>query len=145
MPKRIPRLDREFAAKALLAIGVVRAGEAVRAAREPIGAREWTISRLEALYELAYLRVFAAWEAHLEAVFCRSLCGYASSAGQERLVGGRAYYPSLAAAEAAMLGGRRYLLWHSPHDGIQRGQRFIQSGAPGCPYLSGEVTPSVVG
>src|SRR5712671_6391858 len=99
MPHQMPSLNLRLAASAQVAIGVARAGENVRAAREPVGRREWTISRLEALYELAYLRAFAAWETCQEDIFCRSLCGFASSAGQEVLHSG-AFCRSLAAAEA---------------------------------------------
>src|SRR5581483_10968895 len=110
MPRPMPRFDLRLAAGAHLAAGVVHAGEIVRLAREPVGLREWTINRLEALYELAYLRVFAAWETCQEDVFCRTLCGYVSTAGQEVLVAG-AFHPNLAAAEAAMLGGQPFKLW----------------------------------
>jgi hypothetical protein len=94
--------------------------------------KAWSTVRLEALYELAYLRVFAAWEMCLEALFYRSLCGYASAAGQEVLVAGR-YYPSVAAAESAVLGTRSYVLWHNPQHVIDRCQTFFRSGVPGCP------------
>lgn len=91
-------------------------------------------SLLEALYELAYLRSFAAWEMCLEAVFYRSLCGYASAAGQETLVRGP-YYSTLSSAEAAILRpGHTYALWHNPHHVIARCHGFIRSGA-GCPSL----------
>lgn len=89
--------------------------------------REWSILRLEALYELAYLRSFAAWEMYQEAVFLRSVCGYASAAGQETPVSGT-YFPSLAAAEAAVLAGNTYMLWHSPQKVINRCKKFIGPG-----------------
>jgi hypothetical protein len=99
----MPRFDRELFAQAQSAIAIVRAGELARTSGGPVVRKEWSINRLEALYELAYLRTFAAWEVYLEGVFYRSLCGYASAAGQETLVTG-SYYPSVAAAQAAVLG-----------------------------------------
>src|SRR5690349_6946789 len=71
----------------------------------------------------------------LEAVFYRSLCGYASVLGQETLVTG-GYYPTLAAAEAAVLKpGYSYTLWHNPQHVIDRCRKFIKSGSPGCPSI----------
>jgi hypothetical protein len=131
MPRRMPRFDLELQAQSQLAIAIVRAGEIARASGERNVRDEWSAVRIEALYELAYLRVFSAWETFLESVFYRSLCGYASSAGQETLVAG-AYYASIAAAEAAVLGGQAYTLWHDPNKVIRRCQRFIRTGAPGC-------------
>lgn len=133
----MPRFDLHFSAQAQVALEIVRAGEIVRAAR----VKEWTIKRLESLYELAYLRSFVACETCLEAVFYRSLCGYASSAGQETLIGIGGYYPTLAHAEAAVLGGSQYALWHNPWSVIRRCKRFIRSGVAGCPGLE-ELTVS---
>ena len=135
MPRRMPRFDRQLAHQAQLAIGLVRAGEASRINGGHAGRTDWTIARLEALHEFAYLRVFAAWETCLEAIFFRSLCGYASGAGQETLLTGP-HFPSLAAAETAALAaegpGFQFLLWHSPWKVITRCRRFIQSGLPHC-------------
>ncbi len=130
MPRRMPRFDRALFHEAQSALGIVKAGEMAHLSGGSIQ-REWSLSRLEALHELAYLRVFAAWETCLESVFYRSLCGYASTAGQEMLVSGR-YYPNLAAAEAAVLGGNAYALWHSPQKVIDRCSRFIAPGSPRC-------------
>jgi hypothetical protein len=136
----MPRFDLTLSAQAQLAVAIARAGETVRAAGEPVGRREWTITRLEALYELAFLRVFGAWEKCLECLLYRSLCGYASSAGQETLHPGmghgpaNAYYPSWAHAEARVLGGGSFVLWHDASKVIARCRKFIRSGA-GCPAL----------
>ena len=128
----MPRFDRVLSDQAQSALGIVRAGEIARVSGSPTVRKEWGLIRLEALYELAYLRVFAAWEMCVEAVFFRSLCGYASAAGPEKLVRG-SYYPNLAAAEAAVLGGQSYKLWYNPQKVIDRCKRFIASGLPGCP------------
>jgi hypothetical protein len=134
MPRRMPRFDKLLANHAQLAIAIVKAGEMAHVCGTAVIRKEWSTARLEALYELAFLRVFAAWEMCLEAVFYRSLCGFASTAGQETLISGR-YYPTLAAAESAVLGGRSYVLWHNPQHVIDRCRRFFRSGAPGCPSV----------
>jgi hypothetical protein len=131
MARRMPRFDNALLDNALTAVSIVGAGELSRLSGGPSIRREWSTTRLEALYELAYLRVFAAWESYLEAIFYRSLCGYASAAGQEQLIRG-AYFSSLAAAEADVLGGNAFALWHKPQRVIDRCKKYIRSGA-GCP------------
>jgi len=135
----MPRFDHVLSGHAQSAVSIVRAGEIAHASGGPPIRKEWSVSKLEALNELAYLRVFSAWEVCLEAVFYRSLCGYVSAAGQETLVSG-SYFPTLAAAESAVLGGRAYRLWHNPQTIIDRCQAFIRRG-PGCPAIQ-EVTIS---
>jgi hypothetical protein len=136
----MPRFDRALSNQAQSALGIVRAGEIAHISGGVAIRREWSAIRLEALYELAYLRVFAAWEVCLEAVFYRSLCGYASAAGQETLARG-SYYQNLAAAESAVLSGQSYVLWHNPQKVIDRCRKFITSGLPGCPSIQ-EITIS---
>src|SRR5207302_1182411 len=111
--------DQALLAQARSAIGVVRAGEITRSQGNAIAKSEWSITRVEALYELAYLRLFSAWEMCLEAILYRSLCGYASKAGQETLISGT-YFPSIATAEAAVLAGQSFMLWHNPGKVLQK-------------------------
>jgi hypothetical protein len=133
----MPRFDLALSGQAQLATGIVSAGEISRLSSVTTIRKEWSATRLEALYELAYLRLFAAWETYLEAIFYRSLCGFTSSAGQEQLIRG-AYFSSIAAAEADVLGGNAYALWHNPQRVIDRCKRYIKSGV-GCPCVQ-EVT-----
>src|SRR5580658_4258475 len=124
MATPMPRFDSALFSTATTAVSIVGAGELSRLSGGPTIRKEWRTARLEALYELAYLRVFAAWESYLEAIFYRSLCGYASAAGQEQLIRG-AYFPSLAAAEADVLGAHTYALWHKPQKVIDRCKKYI--------------------
>ncbi len=142
MPKRIPRLDLRLSAEAQSALEIVRSGEVSHRSGEPSVRQQWTISKLESLHELAYLRVFLAWEKFLEDVFYRSMCGYASRAGSETLVT-PGYFASLASAEIAILTAldRDYVLWHNPDGVIARCNRFI-SNAPGCPCRQATVISS---
>lgn len=129
----MPRFDTRLSREAAEAVSIALAGEIAHTSGSPVIRKEWSITRLEALYELAYLKTFSAWETCLESIFYRSLCGYASSAGQEVMLSGR-YYPNLTAAETAVLAGRSYLLWHDPKKVITRCRSFISS-ASGCPCL----------
>lgn len=118
----MPRFDLRLSEQSQAAMGIVRAGE-ISSASGPLRVRrEWTTARLEALYEYAFLRVFATWEMCLEGVFYRSLCGFASAAGQESIVGGRSYFRTVAAAEQ-WVSGRPFLLWHDPQKVIDRCQK----------------------
>lgn len=137
----MPRFDLTLSGQTQAALAIAKAGELARFYGTTRVRKEWRMGRLEALYELAYLRAFAAWEICLEAVFYRSLCGYASSAGQETLVSGN-YYPNLATAEAAVLGKNSYYLWHNPQRVIKRCKGYIKSGIPGCPALQETILAS---
>jgi hypothetical protein len=127
MPRQMPRFDNVLAAQLRLAEGIVSAGETMRRDGGVMGQKEWTIARLEALHELAFLRVFLCWESCLESVFYRSLCGFSSKVGQEVLLSG-SHFRTLASAEASVLNGRRYLLWHNPGDVVKRCKKYICSG-----------------
>ena len=134
MPRRMPRFDIGLLNQAASAVSIAVAGEIAHASGTPPIRREWSTSRLEALYELAYMRTFAAWEYCLESIFFRSLCGYSSAAGQELIaVNGGVYFRTIATAEAAVLGPRRsFLLWGTPNVVITRCQQHFRSGV-GCP------------
>jgi hypothetical protein len=85
---------------------------------------------IELAYELAFLRVFLAWEVFLEDVFLRLLCGYARSGGAlEPLAAGQNYRRTLADAEIAVLQGRAYKLWHNPTDVVDRAKIFFTGSA----------------
>ncbi len=129
MPRRMPRFDRALLNDAQTAVAIAGAGEVAHLSGGPSVRKQWRITRLEALYELAYLRVFAAWETYLEAIFIRSLCGYTSAAGQEQLLGG-SHFRTLAAAQAAVLGTHSYLLWHNPQKVIDRCRAYFRPGGP---------------
>lgn len=134
----MPALGAEFrqrasSALALAEIGEVARYEAPRGSRTRLGLHP---ARLESLYEMAFLRVFVGWEAHLEQAFLRYLCGYTSSHGAAQLAPGRAYEPSLAAAERTVLGTSSYVLWHSPARVAARSQRYFASSPVEAVVLS---------
>ena len=117
-----------------MATEIVQAGEIAQAK----GVDEWTAKRIEFLYELAYLRVFVAWESLLEDIFLRTLCGYASrAAGREPLICGR-HHQTLMAAETALLAGQRYVLWENSWKIINRCTGHIGTAAsPGNQRVPG--------
>jgi hypothetical protein len=91
--------------------------------------RNLTIWKVYSVYELSYIKLFYLWEDFLESVFLRYMCGYVSTSYAPILLPGNSFSGSLAAAEAALLAGRQYLLWHNCAKVIQRSQRCFV----GCP------------
>lgn len=87
-----------------------------------------TPARLESLYEMAYLRMFVSWEAYLEQVFLRYLCGYSSRYGTAPLNSGISYFSTLANAENALYGNSAFLLWHNPSTVADRSRQFFRLG-----------------
>lgn len=126
----MPRLDLSFSGEADRALGLPRAAELIRVTAGPgsVASRELYPARLESIYELSYLKVFVRWEDFLEASFLRYMCGCLSSQGQATMVGGVPYYPSLVSAQAALLGGQQYLLWHGPQVVLARVRRHVVNG-----------------
>lgn len=130
MPRPLPALADDFEREIAQAIDLTSRIEAAQLALHGLGALrgEIGLTGLEQSYELAYLRTFLAWEVFLESTFYRLLCGYTSLGVQEIRVGGAAYTRTFADAEAAVLGGRGYVLWHNPDHVIARADRFFQPG-----------------
>ena len=112
------------------ALALARAGDMVAAS--PIGSqirREWHVSRVELLYEFAYLRMFIEWEMFLEQTFLRYLCGYVSVHGTVTPSSG-VFCTTLRTAQVAMHQGRPFVLWHDPNAVINRARTLLT----GCPH-----------
>lgn len=116
MSRQMPGLQAEFHRQVADAMKLAEIGEIARAEATAASQtrRELHYRRIELLYELAFLRMFVAWEAFLEQVFLRYLCGYTSKHGGATPRPGQAFSPTLAATAVAVLGGKNYLLWHNP-------------------------------
>jgi hypothetical protein len=127
MPRQMPPLASKFADRAKAASGIAEAGEVIRsgARRGSTIYRELRLSRLEALHEMAYLRIFVAWEVFLEATFLRTQCGYESPLYSPVFVVGRSREPTLSAAQIALYGSQQYLLWHNPNSTVARARLWF--------------------
>jgi hypothetical protein len=129
----MPPLAAEFARRVSESLAVAQAGDLAAAA--PLGSeirREWHVSRAELLYELAYLRIFIGWELFLEQTFLRYLCGYVSFTGIIYTSVTGAFCATLQDAEASVLRGQQFVLWHNPRAVIDRSRRFLAQ----CPHES---------
>lgn len=85
--------------------------------------------QMEALYEAAFLRIFAAWEVFQEDATVRLMAGAASPTYQPKAQPGYSLHRSLKAARSALYGNSPFLLWHNPPKSIQRISKFLD-GAP---------------
>lgn len=90
--------------------------------------KEITTNKARFAYELAYLKIFAAWEHFLEETFIRYLCAHAHSGGPETIKPPHSYCGTIAAAEVMVLGGQLYKLWHNPSHVIARSQTYFING-----------------
>jgi len=84
--------------------------------------------RIEAAYEMAFLRVFIAWEDVLERSFIRYLSGCANSQGRQIPAQGVQFAKNISDAEAQLYGKNDYLLWHKTSRVISRSKQFFQLG-----------------
>ena len=130
MARQMPPLGTRFAEAAANAAAIAQAGEVARAAAQPGTEpfRDLSPARLEALYEMAYLRTFIAWEDFLEQTFLRFLCGYETATYAPQLIRAEGPYGTLAGAQTALYSGADYLLWHNPDKAIMRCRRWFVDG-----------------
>ena len=124
----MPSLLAEFEQRVSTVLQLAEIGEVIRARADEgsYARRALYPARLEALYEMAFLRIFANWESFLEGSFIRYLCGYAGSSGPLNLI--NPPYRTLLHAETAVLGGQDYVSWSKPASVVRRSQRFIRLG-----------------
>jgi hypothetical protein len=123
----MPRLAAAFAAACDTACRLAAAGEQVRVLGGTIARQHVTIARLEYLYEIAYLRIFIAWEDFLEESFLRYMCGFRNSTGPIPRAGGAAYCASISAAKTLLYSGAQFMLWHNAPRVVTRSQtHFVQ-------------------
>jgi hypothetical protein len=137
MPRRLPRFDLRLLAEATMARDVISSAERARIHQR----NDWPPTKIEYLYELAFLRLFSVWESTVESVFLRMMCGHSTRSGQrERLLTGR-YCHTINDAEIAVLAGQQYALWHNSTKIVQRCQRHFsrrRSSAP--PIIEGIIS-----
>jgi hypothetical protein len=122
MARKMPRLEKRLAADIDKAVDFAKACERMRILNAASGASYQSVHRtkIEDIYELAYLRLFVSWEDFLEASFIRYLCGHCTRRyASARLHGGLTYAATLAHAERVMLNGQDYVLWGSTKRALQ--------------------------
>jgi hypothetical protein len=128
MPRTMPPLASQFEARMLSCLDLASRVERARS-RLSIGADRDLLhpDKVELVYELAYFRCFLAWEEFLEQSLIRYMAGYRSSNYLPVHVGGSPI-GTLAAAGAALLGGRSYVLWHDPAKTMARSALYLVAG-----------------
>ena len=95
----------------------------------PRGVPKFTVSHMEMVTEMAFLRAFSAWEAFLEESFILYLWGKAPPRG--RAPKRYAYPPTRRVAEQiVVIEGRDYADWSKSQNVIGRAERFFENGKP---------------
>jgi len=84
--------------------------------------------QVDLIFELAFLKIFIAWERFLENTFIRYLCGASSLSGKRPTRTVSARY--LADALIVISGDRGYADWVSVDIVVGRANRFFDSGEP---------------
>lgn len=125
MPRVMPGFVAAFEQKVTQALELATK---VEAARGRLSGRDDRAllhpERMELIYEMAYFRVYLAWEEFLEQTFVRYLAGYSSAVYSPVFV--QSSGPSsLATAWTIYLGGKKYKLWHDPQIVVQRSTIFL--------------------
>jgi hypothetical protein len=85
-------------------------------------------TQLEIVAEMAFLRIFVAWESFLEESFIRYAAGAASPSGYTPIVLTRAQ--NLGHALELVSSGRDYAHWNSASEVIRRAALYFQDGEP---------------
>lgn len=125
MPRPLPLLGDKFdeGCRALLSFAVrIEANHSALIAPRA-GLR---LPGVEMTYELLFLKMFLLWEKFQQDVFIRLLMGFESNGGVETRKHGIAAPRSLADAEALVLSGRKYKLWHDPVQVISRCDSYFE-------------------
>jgi hypothetical protein len=130
MARPMPSLASRFATDVERAVGIARAGELAWAEAKPgsITRRELRGTRIDVLYEMAYLRLFVGWEIFLEETFLRMMCGWSSPVYTPKLASPHNPFGTIASAKNALYDGRSYLLWHNPSAVHKRCTKWFQNG-----------------
>lgn len=84
--------------------------------------------QVDLIFELAFLKIFIAWEQFLEDTFARYMCGASSLSGKKPTRNATARY--LDHALSIIYGGQPYADWTSVDIVVDRANRFFDKGEP---------------
>lgn len=128
MRRQVASLADQFGVEVRKALDLIEATEKARSSNPSAQVkRDFSIYRVELIYELAYLRIFIFWEQFLEESLVRYLCGYENAHGREVLTTG-AYDRRVEDARNRIKRGRAYLLWHNPQEVVNRVSGYVVGG-----------------
>lgn len=129
MPRMMAKCELAFAREVDQAVDLARAAERAHLKGIDGSYRPLHHTRIEYLYELAYLRIFISWEVFLEASFLRYLCGLHSHRhGAQVMAGGQPYHKTIDDAENAMLGNWHYFLWANTDKVLAMVKKHLDKG-----------------
>ncbi len=94
--------------------------------------------QVDLIFELAFLKIFIAWEQFLEDTFARYMCGASSLSGRKPTRNATARY--LDRALSIIYGGQPYADWTSVDVVVERANRFFDRGEPYATPLQSATT-----
>lgn len=112
MPREIPKIASAFNIEVSKYLKAIDELEDLRFHIEKGYLRNLSLPRIEHYYELAFLRIFLAWEVFIEQSFYRYICGYTFHGLIS--VPKSCFLKDPSVAEISLLSGRSYILWHDP-------------------------------
>ncbi len=122
----MPPLATRFGAAVDDAIALSSTAEAVRSDPSYVRIKsKLTMVRIETLYEVSFLRIFASWEAFIEDSLLHMLCGFESALYRPTFKTGYVQAKSLAAARSMLFGARAFMLWYDPATIRRHSSRFL--------------------
>lgn len=128
MPRRMPALGSQFIAAAREAIALSTVAEGIRAEASYTNIKgELTLVRIEMLYEMSFLRLFASWEAFIEDSLIHMLCGFTSALYAPSFQPGVSRFKTFSDARVSVYRGRRYLLWYDAAEIQRRCARYLDN------------------
>lgn len=118
----MPALGSVFTTNSRASLDLATAVEFAKAhaPRGSPSAMQLTDTRIQVVYEAAYLRVFVQWETLLEEATLRYMCGYVSPLYVPIFPAGQVRSTSLADAAIALFRGAPFVLWHDPQRNVAR-------------------------
>lgn len=141
MPRPVPDLVGRLTHAAGNSLALAAKAEQVRVELARVGSSvSFPELQLFSLYEVAYLRLFVAWEDFLDRAFVYYLCGRSNSVAPEALVAGQLFCSTIAEAEARLYGQQDYLLWHNPATVQRRASVHFQNGGLSSAVIASALT-----
>jgi hypothetical protein len=126
MPRRMPPIGSRFTRSVDEATAIFRVAEAVRATKAyPKVKSQITVPIVERLYELSFLRIFAAWENFIEDSLLHMLCGFDSVLYTPVYEHPYRRFPNISAAQAALFNGKPFVLWYDPATIQTRSAKYL--------------------
>ena len=148
MPHKLTRFAKRFGDEAAQAIALVHEAEEM-CLPDPSGQEIAYIpihyTRIEYIYELAFLRIFMGWEIFLEDTILRCLLGFHTRTGKPTLIPGKKFLKTIKAAKMEIFTGKHkggYVLWGNVDLALKVITKHIDNGRHEYVMRGGHSSPT---